>query len=147
MNAVPQPTVTVDVPTGPLYTGTNVTLTCNIVLNDQVDSPVIVDVTWTGPGREITSDMLSGIAESSSPFRSMLTFTPLNSDDAGVHTCEATVRPVEVEFITMSLPGSGTGTVILQGKSESTNPRVSRFMPLNFFSLFYAQTYPLHKWK
>ena len=122
MNTVPQPTVTVDVPTGPLYAGTNVTLTCNIVLNDQVDSLVIVDVTWSGPGEEITNDTLSGIAESSSPFQSMLTFAPLNSDDAGNYTCEATVSPVEAEFITMSLPGSGTGTVIVQGKSESTNP-------------------------
>ena len=125
LNAVPQPTVTVDVPTDPLYTGTNVTLTCNIMLNDQVDSPVIVDVTWSGPGGEITSDTLLGIAESSSPFQSMITFAPLNSDDAGDDTCEATVRPVEVEFITMSLPGSGTGTVIVRGKSESTNPRIS----------------------
>ena len=121
MNAVPQPTVTVDVSTDPLYTGTNVTLTCNIMLNDQVDSPVIVDVTWSGPGGEITSDTLSGIAESSSPFQSMLTFAPLHFHDAGDYTCEATVSPVEVEFITMSLPGSGTGTVIVQGKSESTN--------------------------
>ena len=125
LNTVPQPAVTVDVPTGPLYTGTNVTLTCNIVLSDLVDSPVIVDVTWSGPGGEITSDTLSGIAEPSSPFQSTLTFAPLNSDDAGDYTCEATVRPVEVEFITMSLPGSGTGTVIVRGKSESTNPRIS----------------------
>ena len=122
LNAVSQPTVTVDVPTGPLYTGTYVTLTCNIVLHDQVDSVVIVDVTWSGPGGENTSDTLSGIAESSSPFQSMFTFAPLNSGDAGVHTCGATVSPVEVEFITMSLPGSGTGTVIVQGISESTNP-------------------------
>ena len=114
--------MTVDVPTDPLYTGTNVTLTCNIVLHDQVDSLVIGDVTWSGPRREITSDSLSGIAESSSPFQSMITFTPLNSGDAGDYTCEATVRPVEAEFITMSLPGSGTGTVIVQGKSEFTNP-------------------------
>ena len=122
MNAVPQPTVTVAVPTDPLYTGTKVTLTCNIVLNDQVDSPVIVNATWSGPEGEITTDTLSGIAESSSPFQSMITFAPLNSGDAGNYTCGATVRPDEAEFITMSLPGSGTGTVIVQGKSESTNP-------------------------
>ena len=122
LNTVPQPAVTVDVPTDPLYAGTNVTLTCNIVLSDQVDSLVIVDVTWSGPEGEITNDMLSGRAESSSPFRSMITFAPLNSDDAGNYTCGATVRPDEAEFITMSLPGSGTGTVIVQGKSESTNP-------------------------
>ena len=127
--------MTVILPTGPLYTGTNVTLTCNIVLNDQVDSPVKVNVTWSGPGDNITSDVLSGIAESSSPFQSMFTFAPLNSDDAGDYTCESTVSPDEAEFITMSLPGSGTGTVIVQGKSESTNPRISRFMPLNSFSL------------
>ena len=134
LNAVPQPTVTVIVPTGPLYTGTIVNLTCNIALNDQVDSPVIVVVTWSGPGGEITSDMLSGTAESSSPFRSMITFTPLNSDDAGDYTCEATVSPVEAEFITMSLPGSGTGTVIVQGKSKSTNLAFYAFKLFLFIS-------------
>ena len=113
--------MTVAVPTDPLYTGTNVTLTCNIVLNDLVDSPVIVNVAWTGPGGEISSSsrvMLLGVTESSSPFQATLTFAPLISSDGGDYTCEATVIPDDGEFITMSLPGSGTGTVAVQGTSD-----------------------------
>ena len=127
--------MTVAVPTDPLYTGTNVTLTCNIVLNDQVDSPVIVNVTWTGPGGEITSVILSGIAESPSPFQATLTFAPLISSDDGNYTCEATVGPDDGDFITMSLPGSGTGTVTVQGTSDSMTLMILRLMTLCFHFL------------
>ena len=122
--AVPQPTMNIAVPPGPLYTGTNVTITCNIALNSRVDSVVMVAVTWTGPsGVMIASNeryMLSDVSmttESPPTFQATLTFTPLIQANNGIYTCQATASPdPELEFMTSSPHGSGVGTVTVQGR-------------------------------
>ena len=87
---VPTPTLALIVPSGPLYEGTSLTLTCNITLPDTVDSEdVTVDVQWTPVG---SSDrvLIHALSSMRSPFISTLTLSPLNMSDSGQYSCKAT---------------------------------------------------------
>ena len=101
---VPTPTLTFIVPSGPLYEGTSLTLTCNIALPDTVDSEdVTVDVQWTPVG---SSDrvMTSAVSSMRSPFISTLTLSPLNMSDSGQYFCRATATS-SFHYITNSSQG------------------------------------------
>ena len=121
--SVPTPSVTVTVPDGTLYAGTNVTLNCTIQLDGAIDTGVDVTLVWTGPpgdtvlsttGEPITVSDVTGSRRS---YQSTVTFTVLISNDDGAYTCEATVSPNPTsEFITMSGAGSDSGTVTVEGE-------------------------------
>ncbi len=79
------------VPDRTLYTGEDVTFTCDITLAPAVDSEVTVTASWTGPGGPITAGV-SDIA-GSGPYQSTLTLSTLTTSDSGDHTCTASVSP------------------------------------------------------
>ena len=89
MSAVPAPTVSVSVPSGPLYEGTAQTLTCTATLPPYVDTDTNVTVHWTHNGTNISSDLISQPMSPQSPFTSTLTISPLAMSDAGTYSCEA----------------------------------------------------------
>ncbi len=72
---VSSPEVSVVVPQGPLYTGTNLTLTCDITLSEDVDTAVDVTASWTGPGGALPGDVtVTDAVGSGSSYQSTLTF-------------------------------------------------------------------------
>ena len=87
---VPTPTLSLDVPSSPLYEGTYLTLTCSVTLPETVDSEdVTVDVQWT-PIDSSGHIMISAVSSMRSPFISTLIFSPLNMSDSGQYSCRAT---------------------------------------------------------
>ena len=94
---VPTPTLALSVPSGPLYEGASLTLTCNITLPDTVDSEdVTVDVQWT--------QIDSAVSSMRSPFISTLTVSPLIMSDSGEYYCRATATSSS-QYITDSSQG------------------------------------------
>ena len=90
--------------------GTSYTLTCTVTLGDGLSglTPAVVwrdssDVMISGDSR-IT---VGGVTGGGTSFTSTLSFTPLQSSDGGVYTCEATSG---------SVTGTGTMDVIVQCK-------------------------------
>ncbi len=116
--------MSVGVPPGPLYTGTSLTLTCNIALNIAVNSRVDVNVIWSGPGGMLPVNnnrvTVSDTMGSNTSYQSILTISPLATVDGGSYTCEVTVAPREATtFITISQPANDTGSVAVSGRITS----------------------------
>ena len=80
-SAVPPPGVVVTVPEGTHYVGTPLTLTCDITVDSAVDTSVMAEVTWTGPGAmsgdTTTETVMTGV------YQSTLELSPLSALDAG----------------------------------------------------------------
>ena len=129
LHTVPAPTVIVIVTDGPLYTGTDLTLTCNITLDLAVDFEVTVTVVWSRPGGTLPSDdrvIVSETMGSGPSYQSTLIFTPLTSNDTGDYTCEVTVVTAETtSFIITSQHANDTGSVIVTGMGIYNLPVLS----------------------
>ena len=80
----------------PLYTGTNLTITCDITLTNLVDIPVIVSNEWTRNGSEITETTVTEdlFKVNNLNYMANLEFFPLNAlTDDGEYKCSVGVIP------------------------------------------------------
>ena len=79
--------------TPPLYTGINLTLTCTVTLDPNVDSGERVVTKWSGlqdiPEERYSVTSASG---SGSTYTGSLTVSPLAYQDTGTYTCIGTVN-------------------------------------------------------
>ena len=104
---MPTPSVSLSVPSGPLYEGTSQTLTCTVTLPEVVDTDVTVSVVWRLTNTPVVPrdrDPISPVASTRSPFTSTLTLSPLSMSDAGQFSCEA-IADSASEYIAASNPG------------------------------------------
>ena len=87
-------------PTPPLYTGINLTLTCTVTLDPNVDSGERVVTEWSGlqdiPEERYSVTPASG---SGSTYTGSLTISPLAYQDTGTYTCTGTVTDAFTEAI------------------------------------------------
>ena len=112
---VPAPEVSLSVPSGPLYQGTSLTLSCNATLPPSVDTNVNVANQWTP---NTTDDRVTITPASSlqSPFISTLTINPLATTDTGNFYCVASADSPS-EYITSSGKGEpDQNTVTVTGE-------------------------------
>ena len=93
--SVPQPDVVVNIsPTGSLYAGTSLTLTCTMTLDPAVNNNEYINIEWSGhqsisEDRYTVSDIMRG---SGSNYTATLIISPLTvQDDDVMITCTATV--------------------------------------------------------
>ena len=127
MCTVPTPSVTVTVQSsGPLYAGTtSVTLTCTITLSEDVDTDVMMEVTWLRSGTSLSNTTsqvtISPLAEPGRIFTSNLTLSPLYPEDNTSFTCMAVGHPkTRQDFITPSEVAMDNNSieVIIRGKCD-----------------------------
>jgi len=116
--AVPVPTVDIIPPrVASAYAGSQLTLTCSIVLNSTLHDilgNLVVTSVWSDPGSEmLSSDGRVTVSPASylgiTTFSSTVMFNTLRTSDEGTYTCEATVAP----------RGSTAGTVTNGVRSAS----------------------------
>ena len=97
-SAVPTPSVKISaIQTGSLSAGTPLTLTCTTTLSSSVNDGEVVNTVWTGPdmtemssGSRVT---VSGAVDSTPPYVSELTISPLGENDSGDYNCTVMVVP------------------------------------------------------
>ena len=91
---VPTPTVVISTNhSGPFYIGTDLTLTCTVTLNPDVNSNESVTIAWIGPSN-ITGERYSitSVSGSGEHFTSSLTISSLaEGEDSGQYTCNVRV--------------------------------------------------------
>ena len=116
---VPTPSVSLSVPSGPLYEGTSQTLTCTVTLPEPMDTDVTVGVVWRFTDTPVDPSariQISPVSSTRSPFTSTLTLSPLSMSDAGQFSCEATADSAASQYITASsLGASQDRTVAVEG--------------------------------
>ena len=115
---VPTPSVSLSVPSGPLYEGTSQTLTCTVTLPEPVDTNVTVGVVWRFNNTQVvpsTRMEIPPVSSRRSPFTSTLTLSPLSMSDAGQFSCEATADSASQYITASSLGESQNKTVTVEG--------------------------------
>ena len=115
---VPTPSVSLSVPSGPLYEGTSLTLTCTVTLPGAVDTDVTVVVVWRFTDTQLAPSahvQVSPVTSTRSPFTSTLTLSPLSMSHAGQFSCEATADSASQYITASSLGESQDGTVTVEG--------------------------------
>ncbi len=77
-----------------LYTGEDVTLTCDITLDPAVDSEVTATASWTVPsGLGVSAGVMDKLQTNPLLYRSTITLSFLMTSDSGDYNCTATVDP------------------------------------------------------
>ena len=97
---VPIPSVTVSLSSGfnQILAGSSLNVTCTIILDSRVDTPVIVTPTWSlvRTKTEISTNSRIMIHNLSSTdnrlYQSVLTFNELSEVDSGTYQCTVSVR-------------------------------------------------------
>ena len=115
---MPTPSVSLSVPSGPLYEGTSQTLTCTVTLPEPVDTDVTVGVVWmlnNTPVAPSARIQISLVSSTRSPFTSTLTLSPLSMSDAGQFSSEATADTASQHIAASSLGESQDRTVTVEG--------------------------------
>ena len=103
----------------PLYTGTNVAVTCNIKLSSLVDIPVSINNQWTRDGADImestiTSDLIEDTALNHT---ATLEFYPLyHATDNGVYQCSVLISSGEEYVHPNGISNSASTTLDVLGK-------------------------------
>ena len=91
---VPTPTVVISTNhSGPFYIGTDLTLTCTVTLNPDVNSNESVTIVWIGPS-DITAGerySITPVSSSGENYTSTLIISSLEQEDSGQYACNVTV--------------------------------------------------------
>ena len=144
---VPTPTLTLSVPSDPLYEGTSPTLTCNITLPDTVDSEdVTVHVQWTPLPPVDFSDrvIMSAVSSMRFPFISTLTFSPLSMSDSGQYSCRASATSSSHNITDSSQGHSSLIPLTVTGMYVSVCYPVSQYINVLFVQLYLLLMSPSH---
>ena len=84
------------------FQGLEFTFTCSIILDAAVDTSLTVQGTWNRNGTELVNDgriSVSYAPLAMPPYKTTLTFNPLNISDAGAYECSTTVTPQDTAFV------------------------------------------------
>ena len=75
------------------------TITCDVDVDDQVDTPAHVDIEWTMSGSPLTSNdrvTVGGVDETGfNQYRSQVTFSSTHVHDSGIYNCTVNVTSGE----------------------------------------------------
>ena len=132
-NIVPHPMMTISGSPRNIsfFQGLNLVFTCNIILNEAVDTSVTVQGTWNRNESELVNE--ERITISNPPLMMRLywitvSFSPLNVRDAGTYECNATVTPQDTTFVT-GTTSSISRTIDVAGRALANNVhKMSRFI-------------------
>ena len=122
LNAVPQPHVTVmQSRSDPLYAGTELMLTANIVFSEsnEVNIPLSITVRWSRGNNAIgndTSTSVSAISGSGGVYSASLNYSPISISENGIFTANVVVSPDDESAYINPVIASDTLSLNVLGK-------------------------------
>ena len=89
--------------TAPLYAGSNLTLTCTVTLDPNVNNNETVTTSWSGPS-DISGDryLVTDATGSGTTYSSSLTINFLTNSDDGMYTCSVLVEGQYIQQVMAS---------------------------------------------
>ena len=106
-------------PSSSLSTGDPLSLTCSIMLANDVVSGTSLEVVWTLPDNSTVMANSSGISitvtGSDTTYSSILNLTSLTASHAGTYTCSAALSS-NIPLVTSSVSTMGSNNVTIQGE-------------------------------
>ena len=112
--AVPPPDVAVSLSrTGPLYAGTDLTISCTVTLDQSVNNNETVSIHWNVEMGD--HYLISDVKEvSENNYSSSLTISPLTDQDSNTYICDGTVSSKDRNVLSVS--SIAVVTVSVEGK-------------------------------
>ena len=118
----------------PLYTGTNLTITCSITLDSLVNIPVIVNNQWTRNGNVITEVTIVEdlVINTNLTYTATLEFFPLYyMTDDGDYQCSVDVIPDVTDNYVTNISNSASITIDVLGNYKRLNDYNCSFIHLH----------------
>ena len=122
LNAVPQPRVTVmQSHSDPLYAGTELMLTANIVFSEsnEVNIPLSITVSWSRGNIAIRNDTrtsVSAVSGSGDVYTASLNYSPISISESGTFTASVVVSPDDESAYINPVVASDTLSLNVLGK-------------------------------
>ena len=116
---VPAPSVVIE-EVGMPFNGSQYILSCNVTVDDSVDTAVNISSQWLLPLDEVSNN--TEIREQQ--HNPQLIFRPLCSDDKGNYTCTTTISPTEHDMFVHQVTAKNTEYVVVESEYIHTAIRL-----------------------
>lgn len=119
----PRPTVTLSAsPNGTIYSGSILLLTCTAQISAEIDTAVVVNITWRKSGVLLANQgrttVVSPTQVGAFVYQSTAEFSPVSQQlDSGLYTCEVMVTPSPPSSFVTSATSLSSLSVTVHGKS------------------------------
>ena len=96
------------------FNGTDFNLTCTVTVDKSVDTEVNISTQWLLPSHKENTGTISNVPERVSQLEQLhyLTFRPLRSEDSGSYRCNATVTPMNGDFVKQNTASNNSLLVV-----------------------------------
>ena len=98
---------------GPPFNGSVYDIICTVIVDDSVDTNIIISSQWILPNGTVNDEIISNPSELEQ--QHTLTFEPLRSEYNGTYICSISITPDDDEFI-IGTSYDETEDVIVQSK-------------------------------
>ena len=119
----PRPTATLSAsPNGTIYSGSILLLTCTAQISAEIDTAVVVNITWRKSGVLLANQgrttVVSPTQVGAFVYQSTAEFSPVSQQlDSGLYTCEVMVTPSPPSSFVTSATSLGSLSVTVHGES------------------------------
>ena len=118
----PDPTVILSAsPNGTIYSGSILLLTCTAQISAEIDTAVVVNITWRKSGVLLANQGRATVVSSTQigafVYQSTAEFSPVSQQlDSGLYTCEVMVTPSDPSSFMTSTTSLSSLSVAVHGK-------------------------------
>ena len=111
--AVPAPSVVIE-EVGMPFNGSQYILSCNVTVDDSVDTDINISSQWYPQDMTVTS--VTTEPQGNLGQQHNLTFRPLRGQDNRKYTCTTTISPAKNQMFVISATGNVSETVVVKGE-------------------------------
>ena len=127
---VPPPSVSLSPPPTGVFTGQPVVLSCAILLDSSVDTPVTVAVQWFNPASTIIASTIASLQSTPSPLthQTTTTLSDFMAGDTGTYSCAVVITSNSSRPLTTPSESVSASTVVSLSKSIPSHALSDEFI-------------------